>query len=71
MSIFGLIRFPLFILAKYLPRISAPLREELNAVIRRLYVHAQGTDNPFDDLAVETLAQILDVDLKEESKPGA
>ena len=51
------------IIAAVLKAISPLLRKTLDDVINNLYVKAKETDVEFDDVLVESLAELLDVDL--------
>ena len=58
-----LLKILLPILMKLIPRISDELKGVLVDSIMALYVRAKATDNPYDDLAIELLAGILDIEL--------
>ena len=52
------------IIATVLKAISPLIRKSLDDMVNNLYQRALETDVEFDDVLVETLAELLDVDLK-------
>lgn len=59
----------LALLAKMLPmilgRMTPILREELEKLMRSLYVKALQTENPWDDMALEFIGSVLGVSLED------
>jgi len=51
------------IIAAVLKSISPLLRKSLDDIVNNLYQRAKETDVEFDDVLVETLAELLDVEL--------
>lgn len=52
------------VIAVVLKAISPILRKSLDDMVNNLYAKSKETDVEFDDVLVETLAEILDVELK-------
>lgn len=54
------------LLRKILESISPEVREFINTSIKDLAVKAKATPNPYDDVAVDVLAWVLQVDLPDD-----
>jgi len=56
--------FIVTLLRRILEQISPDIRALIISTVKDLYASARETENPYDDIAVECLAWLLDVDLK-------